>query len=107
MMAAIIQEQSAVMLLDSGKTDNLFNMGSLSRPPFQPSGVPVGFIAHEDYSLIYRLAQSGPVTMKINLTGTFSPEPVPASITVAEIRGSQFPDERVIVGGHLDSWDLG
>jgi Zn-dependent M28 family amino/carboxypeptidase len=26
---------------------------------------------------------------------------------VAEIKGSQLPDERVIVGGHLDSWDLG
>jgi Zn-dependent M28 family amino/carboxypeptidase len=45
--------------------------------------------------------------MKVNLTGTFSPGPVKASITVAEIKGSQFPDERVIVGGHLDSWDLG
>src|SRR6476660_9083041 len=27
--------------------------------------------------------------------------------TVAEIRGSEKPDEVVIVGGHLDSWDLG
>ena len=45
--------------------------------------------------------------MRINLKGTFSPGPVPASITVAEIKGSKFPDERVIIGGHLDSWDLG
>lgn len=26
---------------------------------------------------------------------------------VGEIRGSEFPDEIIIVGGHLDSWDLG
>jgi Zn-dependent M28 family amino/carboxypeptidase len=45
--------------------------------------------------------------MKIALKGTFSEQPQPASITVAEIKGSQFPDERVIIGGHLDSWDLG
>ena len=32
---------------------------------------------------------------------------MPASITVGEIKGSEFPDERVIIGGHLDSWDLG
>ena len=32
---------------------------------------------------------------------------MPASITVAEIKGSEHPEERVIVGGHLDSWDLG
>ena len=26
---------------------------------------------------------------------------------MAEIKGSELPDERVIIGGHLDSWDLG
>ncbi|HZU30948.1 MAG TPA: M20/M25/M40 family metallo-hydrolase [Candidatus Angelobacter sp.] len=105
MMAMIADEQPAAVLLDSGKTDNLFNMSSFSR--YQPSQVPLAFLAHEDYSLIYRLVEDTPVTLKINLTGTFSPGPVPASITVAEIRGSELPDERVIIGGHLDSWDLG
>ena len=45
--------------------------------------------------------------MKFNLQDTFSDKPVPASITVAEIKGSEHPEERVIIGGHLDSWDLG
>jgi carboxypeptidase Q len=105
LMQALAQEQPAVVLFDSGKTDNLFNMSSFSR--YQPSDVPVAYITHEDFSLIHRLAAKGAVNMKVNLTGTFSPDPVPASITVAEIRGSQFPDERVMIGGHLDSWDLG
>lgn len=105
MMTMIAQEQPAVILLDSGKTDDLFNMSSFSR--YQPSGVPLAYITHEDYSLIYRLAEKGAVSMKVNLTGTFSEKPEPAAITVAEIKGSEFPDERVIIGGHLDSWDLG
>jgi hypothetical protein len=105
MMASLAQEQAAVLLLDSGKTDNLFNMSSFSR--YQPSEVPLAYLTHEDFSLIHRLAAAGAVTLKVNLTGTFSPGPVPASITVAEIRGSELPDERVIIGGHLDSWDLG
>jgi Iap family predicted aminopeptidase len=105
MMAMLSQEQPAVVLLDSGKTDNLFNMSAFSR--YQPSEIPLAFVTHEDFSLIYRLAAIGPVALKINLTGTFSPGPVPASITVGEIKGSEFPDERVIIGGHLDSWDLG
>lgn len=95
----------AVVLLDSGKIDNLFNMGSFSR--YQPSEIPMAFLAHENYDLLYRLAQAGPVKMTVNLTGTFSPGPAPASIVVAEIKGSEFPDQRVIIGGHLDSWDLG
>lgn len=98
-------ESPAVVLLDSGKTDDLFNMGSFSR--YQPTEVPLAFIAHEDYSLIYRLSQTAPVDMKVNLTGTLSAGPAPASITVGEIRGTEFPDQRVIIGGHLDSWDLG
>ena len=67
----------------------------------------MAFLTHEDYDLIYRLLQAGAVTMKANLQETFSDKPVPASITVAEIKGSEHPEERVIVGGHLDSWDLG
>ena len=104
-MKAIAAEGAAVALVDSGKPDSLFNMGSFSR--YQPSDIPIAFLTHEDYSLIYRLLQSGTVSMKVNLTGTFSPGPVKTSITVAEIKGSEHPDERVIIGGHLDSWDLG
>jgi carboxypeptidase Q len=97
---------AAVLIRDSGKTDNLFNMGGAGGG-FNPSAFPTAFLTHEDYSLIYRLAQSGAVSMRISLNGKFSDAPADASITVAEIRGSEFPDERVIIGGHLDSWDLG
>ena len=106
LMKQIRDEDPALILSDSGKTDNLFNMTG-SYPSYQPSNVPMAFIAHEDYDLIWRLTQSGPVTLKANLQNTFSGKPAPASITVAEIKGSELPEERVIVGGHLDSWDLG
>ena len=104
-MQAAADAGAAVVLMDSGKRDSLFNMGSFSR--YQPSRVPTAFLSHEDYSLIYRLLQHGPVSMKVSLTGTFSPNPAKTSITVAEIKGSEHPEERVIIGGHLDSWDLG
>lgn len=102
----LVEAGVAVVVRDSGKPWNLFNMGGGGRG-YMPSEYPTAFLTHEDYSLIYRLAQSGPVKMNINLLGQFSPAPVDASITVAEIKGSEFPDERVIIGGHLDSWDLG
>jgi carboxypeptidase Q len=105
LMKTVADEGAAVLLMDSGKTDSLFNMGSFSR--YQPSQLPIAFLTHEDYSLVYRLLQAGPVSMKVNLTGAFSAGPANASITVAEIKGSEHPDERVVIGGHLDSWDLG
>jgi carboxypeptidase Q len=97
----------AAILRDSGKTDNLFNMGGSSPRPYEASLVPSAFLTHEDYSLLYRLSQTDPVRVKLDLKGSFSPGPVPASITLAEIKGSELPDQRVIIGGHLDSWDLG
>ncbi len=106
MLKMIAAEQPAVVLLDSGKWDNLFTMaGGFNK--YQPSDVPLAFISHEDYDLIYRLQQTAPVSMQVSLDGTFSAGPVPASITVAEIKGREFPEQRVIIGGHLDSWDLG
>ena len=106
LMQQISSEGPALVLTDSGKTDNLFTMTG-THPAYNPSGVPMAFLAHEDYDLIWRLQQTGSVTLKANLQNTFSPNPAPVSITVAEIKGSELPDERVIVGGHLDSWDLG
>ena len=106
MMRQIGEEQPALILLDSGKPDNLFNMTG-NHPAYTPSLVPTAFIAHEDYDLLWRLLAIGPVTLKANLQNTFSDKPAPAAITVAEIKGSDLPDDRVIIGGHLDSWDLG
>ena len=109
-MRMLAEAQPAAILMDSGKFDSLFNMTSFGMR-YQPSEVPAAFITHEDYVRLHQLATDDPtpgaVQMKLNLTGTFSPGPVDASITVAEIKGSEHPDERVIVGGHLDSWDLG
>src|SRR5207248_10432195 len=106
----IPEAQPAAILVDSSKFDSLFNM-TYYRMRYEASEAPVAFITHEDYERLHKLATDDPtpgaVQMKLHLTGTFSPGPVDASITVAEIKGSEHPDERVIVGGHLDSWDLG
>ena len=99
-------EQPALIVFDSGKDNSLYNMGG-GFSKYKPSDFPMAFLTHENYDLLYRLVQSGPVTMKFDLQDTFTEKQVPASITVAEIKGSEHPEERVIIGGHLDSWDLG
>jgi Zn-dependent M28 family amino/carboxypeptidase len=49
----------------------------------------------------------GPVEIEIDLKNSFSPGEVEVFNTVAEIPGSEKSDEIVIIGGHIDSWDLG
>jgi len=67
----------------------------------------MAFLTHEDYFLLWRLVERGGAEVEIEITNTFSDGPVETHNTSAEIRGSEKPDELVIVGAHLDSWDLG
>jgi len=100
------EEKAVVLLLGSEKMYDLFNMTALNRE-YQAAAVPAAFLAREDYLLLWRLLEGGPVQLEVNIQGTLSGKPVEVYNTVAEIRGTEKPDEVVIVGAHLDSWDLG
>lgn len=59
-----------------------------------------------DYDFLNsRLADGELVEVEFNLDHQFRAGPVPVYNVIAEIKGSQFPDEFVIISGHLDSWD--
>ena len=69
--------------------------------------IPAAALSTEDADLIHRLlARGDTVKMHLLLTPVAGPEVESANV-VAEIRGSERPEEIVLVGGHLDSWDLG
>ncbi len=70
--------------------------------------IPAAAIATADAELLARkLAEStSPVMVRLVLGCRNQPD-VNASNVVAEIRGSELPDEVVVLGGHLDAWDLG
>jgi hypothetical protein len=61
----------------------------------------------EDYGLLFRLAtkRQSP-RLRVRAEGTLGPE-VPVWNTIAEIRGSEKPDEYVVLSAHFDSWDAG
>ena len=103
----MLQDEKAVaMLLGSDKMYGLLNMTTLSRE-YQAGALPAAFLAREDYLLLWQLQAAGPVQMEVNIQGTLSGKPAEVYNTVAEIRGTEKPDEVVILGAHLDSWDLG
>ena len=65
-------------------------------------------LAREQADLITRLLNAGtPVRVRIDIRNDFTPGEVSSSNIVGEITGSRYPDEVVILGAHLDSWDQG
>ncbi len=67
--------------------------------------VPSVSLSCEDYGLLYRLATNGQApVLEVEAQATFQGD-VPVFNTVAEIRGSEKPDEFVVLSAHLDSWD--
>lgn len=59
-----------------------------------------------DYDFLNsRLADGEKVEVEFNLSHTFKAGPIPVHNVIAEIKGSKYPNEYVIISGHLDSWD--
>jgi Zn-dependent M28 family amino/carboxypeptidase len=80
---------------------------STLREGYEPAPLPSAYLTHEDFLLIWRLMQKGPVTLEMAISNTFSEAPREVPNVVAEIPGAVHPDEVVIICAHLDSWDLG
>ncbi|UZJ65111.1 M20/M25/M40 family metallo-hydrolase [Sphingobacterium sp. KU25419] len=69
--------------------------------------VPSLDISLEDYGMLYRLAEKG-IKPKISVeTASKDLGNVPSFNTIAEIKGTEFPNEYVILSAHLDSWEGG
>ena len=67
--------------------------------------IPTVDIALEDYGLLYRLTEAGDKPRISVRTDSKELGIVPVFNTIAEIKGSEKPDEYVILSAHFDSWD--
>ncbi len=69
--------------------------------------IPHAAITPEDADMIARMVQRGEkVVVKLLMSAQMLPD-APSRNVMGEIRGSQFPDEVIVMGGHIDSWDVG
>jgi carboxypeptidase Q len=70
--------------------------------------IPQAIVAREDALRLSRtvLAYPGKIRARFSMPNKIGP-PIDQENVVAEIRGYEKPDESVILGAHLDSWDLG
>ncbi|MBM3982290.1 MAG: M20/M25/M40 family metallo-hydrolase [Planctomycetes bacterium] len=109
--AFLKEEGAACEVTDSPKPYNLLvttgGWGTRDRATAE-SGVPRVFMAHEHYLLLYRLAsrEKEVTRVEVEISNKFVPGPVEVFNTIGEVRGSEKPDEIVVVGAHLDSWEL-
>ena len=71
-----------------------------------PAKLPAAALSVPDAELLHRLVAKGPVRINVKL---LSREDAPAQTAnvVGEVRGREHPDEIVLLGAHLDSWDVG
>jgi len=70
------------------------------------ANIPAAALAAEDADLIARLGEKGAVKIHLSLPTRVGPE-IQSYNVIADLKGSEHPEQVVIVSGHLDSWDLG
>ncbi len=68
--------------------------------------IPAAALGVPESEQLERLAAKGPLRIKLKLASIFDPKDVAWNIS-GEIKGSEKPDEVIVIGGHLDSWDVG
>lgn len=75
--------------------------------PGKDSSIPVLDMAKQHRQLLARLVQEGRAPrLTIDVASHFTEAPVQETNIVGEIAGTLHPDEVILVGAHLDSWDL-
>ena len=80
--------------------------GAMDYDPALPR-IPTAAITLEASTLLRRMQQRGErIRMKLEMGARTLPD-APSANVVGEIRGTEKPEETIILSGHLDSWDVG
>ena len=70
--------------------------------------IPAAAVSNPDADLLSRMIRDGqPVRVRLDLDVGWTGASITSYNVIGEIRGREKPDEVVVIGGHLDSWDLG
>ncbi len=98
----------AVAALVRSMTTSLDDVPHTGGTRYEDGATPIPAIAIStlDANLLSRLLKTDPVRVYMRSTCE-NLAPVTSYNVIGEVRGSTFPDEIILVGGHLDSWDVG
>jgi len=104
--AAARQGAVACLIRSVGGADYRLPHTGMTKYANDAPKIPAGAVTSEDADLIVDLVRQGPVKMKLVLTPQQLPD-VESYNVIADMKGSEHPEQMIIVSGHLDSWDLG
>jgi carboxypeptidase Q len=100
------EEGAKAIIFGLGTTNNASSLIGNTAFAGTVDPVPSGNLGQEDTLLLKRLLEKGPVEVEFSFKNRVR-EHVQVNNVVAEIAGSDPNGEYVVVGGHLDSWQLG
>ncbi|MDQ2824558.1 MAG: M20/M25/M40 family metallo-hydrolase [Verrucomicrobiota bacterium] len=104
--AAARQGAIACLIRSVGGADYRLPHTGLTKYADDAPKIPAGAITAEDADMIVDLVRQGTVRIKLLLTPQTLPE-VESYNVIGDIKGTEHPEQIVVVSGHLDSWDLG
>src|SRR5690606_28489563 len=96
----------AVLIRSIGTDSDRMPHTGLMRYEDGVAQIPAAALSNPDADQLIRLLERGPVRLRLDLGATRGPDHTSYNV-IGEIAGSTHPDEVVVIGGHLDSWDLG
>lgn len=97
----------AVLIRSVGTSTNRFAHTGAMASDYRTAEIkiPAAALSGPDADILASALARAPITLRV-LIDTQDLGPVPSGNVVAEITGSKRPEEIVLIGGHLDSWDL-
>lgn len=97
---------AAVLIRSVGTDSHRFPHTGGTRYQDGIARIPAAALSNPDADQLARLLERETVKVHLTLTPR-ALGPVQSGNVIADIKGSQSPEEIVVIGGHLDSWDLG
>ena len=109
-LVKFLTEEGALAWLEPSPHDGgtITVLGGGSRDPKDPPVLPRVAVDIEHYGRIFRtLGKNIPVTLRIDIANKFYDDSLDSFNIIAEIPGTDKPDEVVMLGAHFDSWASG
>jgi hypothetical protein len=103
---AAYKEAKIVGIIRSTRSDLVLTAGNQRADWDNLPTTPSINMVRNDYDAISSALKEGKdVVLEFDIRNYFKKGPIPLYNVIADIPGTEFPDQYVIVGGHIDSWD--